>query len=105
MGGIDCPGIWTSVDRLGEVFERLERGFVENVGHDYVSPNGQVRFVDLNVPSEDESPSPSAPVLVHLDVRGVWRATSKIRCMFVHRSLQKKNAWQLCQRVPGPYGH
>ena len=38
------PSNWTSVNRFGEILEWLERDFVENVGHDHVSADGQVRF-------------------------------------------------------------
>jgi len=49
-----------------------------------------MRFVDLDVLCEDESPSSFIPILVHLDARGGRRTTSKVCCMFIHRSLQEK---------------
>jgi hypothetical protein len=88
MGRID-DSVWASVNRFGEVFERLKRGFIENVGNDHVSSEGYVGSVNLDVPGEHEPPSSSTPILVHLDVRGGGGATSEVRCVLVHRSLQR----------------
>ena len=88
MGRIDDPA-WASVDCFREVSKRPESAFIEDVGNNHVSSNGEVRLVDLDVPGEDETPLSLAPVLVHPHVCSVWRAPSEIRRVLVHGSLQK----------------
>ena len=78
------------MNRIREISEWSESGFVEKVRYDHVSSNGQMRFVDLNVPGEDETPFSLTPILVHPHVRGVWGAPSEVRRVFVHRCLTKK---------------
>lgn len=76
--------VWTAVDCVREIPERSEGCFVENVRYDHVSSDGQVRFVDLNVPGKYETPLSLTPILVYPNVSGVWGTPSEVRRVFVH---------------------
>ena len=77
-------------ESLLRISKRPKSAFIEkNVGNGRASPDGQVRFVDLDVPGEDETPLSLTLILVHPRVCGAWKTPSKVRRMFVHDSLQK----------------
>ena len=82
MGRIDGRA-WVSVNRFCEISERLDGGFIENVGYDDVSSEGQVKLVDLNIPGKDETPLSLTPILVYPHMHVVWRTPSKLGRVFV----------------------
>ena len=76
--------IWTSVDRSRKVSKRPEGTFVGDVGNDHASSDGQVRFANLDVPSEDETPPSVTPIPAHLHMCSVWRDPRKFAaCSYV----------------------
>lgn len=95
---MDGP-VWTSVDRIREISEWSESSFIENVRYGHVSPDGQMRFVNLYVASEDETPLSLTPILVHLHVCSVWGTPPEVRRVFVHRCLVEKNGQQRVNRL------
>ena len=77
-------------ESLLRISKRPKSAFVKkNVGSGHASSDSQVIFVDLDVPSEDETLLSLTLIIVHPHVCGVWRAPSEVRRVFVHDSLQK----------------